>query len=434
MRTIEDHSITGQTYVNLDQVDVKRKELRNLNIFWAGFLLYTAAFALYFTSNGSGLYRIELIGLLLMLAGGAGAVQLRIENIYLKAIYILYCGWLCIVIARGFNLGYEFLYNAFFDAWYGILPYFVPIILLFPKNIFYLKKVFTVISILGIVFIGYSLVYRGQLQELANNVKSQDIMEIFSKTLSVPSGFILITYIYHSNRRKLLAFLVIALCLLLALIRARRAITFMNVTYLLCFYIIYLYVNRIRFSTLLFSLVVIGIIVFGGFRLYSANKKGAFSLITSRIDEDTRTTVEECFYDDLTTKEWIIGKGMVGKYFCEQVDESSYDYTGGYRTMIETDYLNIILKGGLISIGLLFLITLPAVFKGLFLSKNILSKGAAIWILLWLIDLYPATVNTFTMNYLLVWISVGICYSRTIRYMPESDIKEIFSRKVKVNI
>jgi len=252
-------------------------------------------------------------------------------------------------------------------------------------------------------------------------------MEVFSKTLGVPSGFLLITYIYHSNKRKLLAFSVIVLCLLLALIRARRAIAFMNVSYLLCFYIIYLYVNRVKFSSLLFSLIVIGLISFGGIKLYNANKRGAFRLITSRIDEDTRTIVEECFYDEMNAKDWIIGKGMNGTYFCPQVDESSDFYTGGNRSMIETDYLNIILKGGIISLGLLLLITIPAAVKGLFYSKNILSKAAAIWILLWLIDLYPATVNTFTLNFLLVWISVGICYSKTIRNMSDTAIKEIFA-------
>src|SRR5689334_6106631 len=124
MRTVEDYFIPGQTYPNLQAVSVNPKELRALSFFWGGFVLYTAAFALYFTANGKGLYRVEAIGLLVMLFSGMGAVQLKIENNYLKAIYILYCGWLLIVIARGFSLNYNFLYNAFFDAWYGILPYF----------------------------------------------------------------------------------------------------------------------------------------------------------------------------------------------------------------------------------------------------------------------------------------------------------------------
>jgi hypothetical protein len=125
----------------------------------------------------------------------------------------------------------------------------------------------------------------------------------------------------------------------------------------------------------------------------------------------------------MNTQDWIIGKGMNGKYFCPGIDVN--DRTG-YRRIIETDYLNIILKGGIISLGLLILILVPAIIKGLFYSKNLLSKAAAFWIFLWLIDLYPASVNAFSLNNLLVWLSIGICYSKTIRNISESGIKSYF--------
>lgn len=121
--------------------------------------------------------------------------------------------------------------------------------------------------------------------------------------------------------------------------------------------------------------------------------------------------------------DWAIGRGISGKYFCPNIDK---DDRTGYRDVIETDYLNIILKGGLVNLALLLLIMLPAAARGLFLSKNLLSKAAAIWILLWIIDLYPATVNTFTLNYLLVWVSVGICYNKAILQMPEKVMRAYF--------
>jgi hypothetical protein len=95
--------------------------------------------------------------------------------------------------------------------------------------------------------------------------------------------------------------------------------------------------------------------------------------------------------------------------------------------MIETDYLNIILKGGIISLVLLFLIAIPAVIKGLFFSKNILSKAAAFWIIIWLVELYPANVNSFSLNHILVWISIGICYSKEIRNYTESHVSAALS-------
>jgi hypothetical protein len=178
-------------------------------------------------------------------------------------------------------------------------------------------------------------------------------MEIFSKTLSIPCGFLILTYLYQPKWKKLFAFSVVILTLLLALIRGRRAITVMNLSYLMFFYFIYLYVTKIKFTTLVFSLFIISLLTVAGFKFYSANKKDTFSVLTSRINEDTRSAVEICFYDDMKTEDWVIGRGMLGQYYCPGVDEATFQnsYTD-YRNMIETDYLNIILKGGLISLGL----------------------------------------------------------------------------------
>ena len=92
----------------------------------------------------------------------------------------------------------------------------------------------------------------------------------------------------------------------------------------------------------------------------------------------TQERVELYFYDDMKTKDWIIGRGINGEYFLSNVEENQIT---NYRRNIETGYLQTILKGGLISLGLFIFIAIPALIKGLFYSKNILSKAAAIWIL-----------------------------------------------------
>src|SRR5690606_38435429 len=88
---------------------------------------------------------------------------------------------------------------------------------------------------------------------------------------------------------------------------------------------------------------------------------------------------------------------------------------------------NIILKGGIVSLGLLLLILIPAIMKGLFDSRNSLAKAAAFWILLWIIYLYPTAVTTFTLHYILVWVSVAICYTKNIRAMDDNELKAYFS-------
>jgi hypothetical protein len=148
-------------------------------------------------------------------------------------------------------------------------------------------------------------------------------------------------------------------------------------------------------------------------------------LFIDRISQDSRSEVEQYFFRDLKPIDWIIGKGINGKYFCPIGDG-----LGGItilRNGIETDYLNIILKGGIISLGLKLLIAIPAIINGLFHSKNLLSKAAGIWIFFYLIDLYPSPVTTFSLNYLLVWISIGICYSKELRDLSDDGIKKVFS-------
>ena len=146
-----------------------------------------------------------------------------------------------------------------------------------------------------------------------------------------------------------------------------------------------------------------------------------FDFLVNRGEEDTRTGVEVYMYADMSSTDWIIGKGINGEYYCPVVDNVN-DATG-YRAYIETGYLQIILKGGIVSIALLLLILIPAIFKGLFQSRNVLSKAAAIWILLWIIYEYPIIGVAFNMHYILVWIAAGICYSKKIRNMADSTIK-----------
>lgn len=425
--------VTQEEYIHPGQAFVSYKIIRSFNIFWLGFILYTGAYVL-FTTMETVLFlnKVQLLGLVLIFIGTVGLIQFKFESQYLKVLYFLYTAWLLFTVSRGFKFDRVFLFENVFNASAGLLPYFAPVVLLFPKNIFYLRRLFVTIAVLGVIFLVYSLIYRGQLLYAGEDLASQAIMEIFAKTLSIPCGFLILTYLYQPKWRKLFAFAIVILALLLALIRGRRAITVMNLSYLMFFYFIYLYINRIKFTTLVFSLFIISLIAVGGFKYYSANKKGTFSVLTSRLNEDTRSAVETCFYDDMKTEDWIIGRGMLGEYYCPGVDEASYEnsYTD-YRSIIETDYLNIVLKGGLISLGLVLLITIPAAIMGIFYSRNILSKAAGIWILFWIMDLYPATVTTFTLNYLIVWICVGICYSRAIRKMSEEDVKRTLTGTIE---
>jgi hypothetical protein len=401
---------------------------KNFNYFFAGFILYTSAF-IYSTVDFKN-YIIALpfqsIGIVAMIFYGIKLIKPNIHNKYLFILFTIYCIWVLLVIIRGFLPNYQFIKDLLFDAEHGLLLYLLPLVLLFPQNIFFYKKLFTVIVILAGIFMIYDLVFLNKLLDVSNYFtdlrSSQYAYEHFVKSLSVTAGFLMLTYRYQQVRVRWFSLLVTVTAILFAIIRARRALLFLSICPLVIGSIIYAVMEKKKLLILAIYVVIVSLFMAANFKKNSTDN-GIFGLLVNRVDADSRSPVEDCFYADMKTVDWIIGRGMNGQYYCPNIDQ--IDKTG-YRDVIETDYLNIILKGGLVSIALLLLITIPAIVKGLFFSKNLLCKAAAIWILLWLIDLYPAIVNTFTLNYLLVWVSIGICYNKAFLNMPESLMKQYF--------
>jgi len=406
--------------------DSGRRETERLDIFWLGITIYSAGFTLSATTTVNAVFcqLVQILGIVLFIPTAARLVRWKFDSSYLKVIYVIYFGWVLFVF-RGFSFDYEEVKKMLFDVDAGLFRFFVPLVLLFPKNIIYYKKIVRVIFILGIVFIIYDVLFIDNLMDLdQTNTATKFTFEHFTKMLSVPSGFILLTFLYHTNRRKVFAALVIVVSVTFAIIRARRALIFMNVTPLIIAYGLYLSTGKRKFIAIFFTALIGSALFLYGAKLFHEDRNGLFGLLTERMYEDTRTNVEVCLYNDMSTMDWFIGKGINGKYYCPDID---LEDTTGYRTMIETDYLNIILKGGVVNLGLILLMLIPAIFKGIFYSRNLLCKAAAIWILLWVIELYPTNVYSFSLNHIMVWMCVGICYSKTIRMLPESIVTDILS-------
>lgn len=203
----------------------------------------------------------------------------------------------------------------------------------------------------------------------------------------------------------------------------------MCVTTLLCYFMIYLITTKKKFLIIYASILLSIITIFYISSIYKQSQGGLFGYLLARGDEDTRSGVEEYMKADMSDTDWIIGKGIAGEYYCPNIDVN--DVTG-YRNVIETGYLEIMLKGGAVSLVLYLLIAIPAIFIGLFASKNILSKAAAMWILLSTIYIYPIVVTGFDMRYLIYWISIGICYSKKIRNIPDEILINYFQTKDKI--
>ncbi len=401
---------------------------RNLKIFFFGIILYTIGAALSATFPSSLVFKIiqvfQLVGLLSVIFGAASIIQFRINYSFVGILVVLYFAWTFFVLLHGLEYEYQNIKRIFFGE---LITYFFPVIFFFPKNLNFYKRVFDVIVILCILFLTMTVLYIDLvLTYLEENVTEKFVFEYFVKFLGVPAGFILFTHIYHSKNRNRIALIVVVCILLIATYRARRALMALSAGHLIIFMVIFYFTSNKKLlitCCLAFFLILTGVY---GERLYREKGAALLENVLERGMEDTRSRVERAFIRDFEPIDWIIGRGINGKYWCPNIDLND---NSGYRVMIETDYLNIILKGGIVYLGLILLIIIPAAVLALFYSKNLLSKAAGIWILLWALSLYPLNVYNPDFNHLLLWICVSIGYSKDIRHLSDETIRLAFSGK-----
>jgi len=399
-----------------------RNELIAMNVFWLGFITYIASSTILSTKEMPFMLfqPLQMLGLVAIFSSSTYLVKPYFESEYLKIIFFLFAFWALVILFRGFSFNKDVLKLILLNPWFGGMFYLVPLILLFRRSFLLYKKIFSVIIILSVIFLLYSLMFRGILTEVIPDDRNRSVVEYFTKSLGITALFMLFTHMYHSKTKNLIAFVTVLVVLVLGVIRARRGVLFMGVLGLLFAGFLYFISAKSKLvsGTLLVGLLLTAII--GGVYVFLNVELEALYYLQDRGVTDTRTGIEVYFYKDMQGLDWVIGRGMLGEYYCPTME------SGNYRGTVETDYLNMILKGGIINLILLLVIIVPAIFLGLFNSKNYLTKAFALWILFWLINTHPSTVQVFTLNYILVWLGVGACYSSFVRNIPEEEMKSFF--------
>jgi hypothetical protein len=151
-----------------------------------------------------------------------------------------------------------------------------------------------------------------------------------------------------------------------------------------------------------------------------------FGKLSERMFDDTRSIADLSFLDDIQTgsTDFYIGKGISGTYYSPHIESNGTLY----REHIESGYLELILKGGVILVILYALFVIPAIFLGLFRSKNNMSKLFAIYCILFSGILYGVgSYFTFGMRYILLLFCVFNCYNREMRKLTNSEIQKILN-------
>jgi hypothetical protein len=404
---------------------LSKQEDSNINMFLTGFVLYVLGYMLSVTNTIDivACQGLQISGLILVIPFAVLLCKSKFDNEYLKIVFIVFALWTAGIIARGIKMDYNSLKELFFDPIVGIMGYLVPLVLLFPRNISIYKKVFTVIVLFAVLYMLFVLIFFKDMRSYAAiDPVSQSLIENFA-TLGKTGEFLLMTYLFQKRKKKILAIVVSLITIYFAIVRARRGLLLTcGVTLTTCFL---LYLSTTKQKVLA---IILAVAMAAGAFVYmqSMSGNGMFTFLMARKDEDTRSNVEQSLIADMNRMESYVGRGINGMYYCPGVVNAINGTS--YRTVIETGYLQIILKGGKIYLLLFLLILIPAVIKGLFYSKNIFAKGAALWILLWLFYLYPVIGTGFGLYYIIVWLCVGICYSKRILEMSDSQLKSVLLR------
>lgn len=390
---------------------------------WISIIVYSLGFLLYISDHF-----ISNMSLLIMVLGLIGIgyslirlIKVSITNAYLRVTFILFMLWQLFIISRGIQeFNFTMLLNLLFSPYY-FLHYFVPLIILIPANIFFAKRTFNFFILLAILLFVFFLIFSNDMLHTNLNFSEQTIW-----TLGTGGGFILLTWNYHNNKKRLIAFLAVLLSLFVATVMARRNIMLTFSNYLLFSILIILFNSshsiKTKFQTIA-AVLFISIIAFNFFLIYQDK---LFIRIASHLNENTREIVYDAFFRDMSIKDLIIGRGFLGEYYCPGVDPLK-----DTRFLIESGYLQTILKGGIISLVLFLTIALPAIYLGIVRSKNILSKASGTIVLLWLIDMFPWGMPAINIRYILVWTCIGICYSKAIRNLTDAEIKASLSLATK---
>lgn len=200
--------------------------------------------------------------------------------------------------------------------------------------------------------------------------------------------------------------------MVLSLYMARRGATVVSALYLFSCWVLYLVCDKktskikIIFITLIYVALALCLFSVGGdFLLGNLSARGT---------EDTRSGVELNFWLDMTDKDALWGKGWFGEYYEPFAQDD--------RPWIETGYLSLILRGGIVYLVLYIAMLLFSAMKGLFFSKNLFVKSFGVVILISLFELYPYGWPKFDLGHLLLWIGGFLCNRKDYRKLSDREI------------
>ena len=203
---------------------------------------------------------------------------------------------------------------------------------------------------------------------------------------------------------------------ILSIYMARRGAVVIQLLYLVSCWLIYMLYdnNTSRIKVVIVTIAYLAIF----YMMFLGGGDTLFANLLSRGSEDTRSGVELNFWLDMDEQSIMFGRGWFGEYY--------EHFAADNRPWIETGYLSLILRGGVIYLILYVSLLLLSAIKGIFFSKNIMLKSMGTIILISLIELYPYGWPQFNINYLIIWLGVYLCNQKEYRNLSDLEVYNLY--------
>ncbi len=287
-----------------------------------------------------------------------------------------------------------------------IPAYILPFAILLLPNRKYIN------AILEVLFFSMLLVIPIWLLHLLDLVRDSFYGEALGVYLPFFGALLILFRKKLNMRRQLVVFAIYGFYFILMLLNARRN---MVVSLSLFFVVAFIMGNVTRFKTDMRSRLLLLGAVAGAVALIIANwgvlSSTVFDRILYRGLEDTRSGVELTFLSDMASspvQDWIWGRGLDGAYENMKQDPVTLEFNYD-RSVIETGYLYLLLKGGLMYVLLILSFLFTAFFRGISFKKPLLT-GMALFLLIYLLDMYMTNpVSFFAVKTVIFWLIVSIC-------------------------
>jgi hypothetical protein len=342
-----------------------------------------------------------------------------------KIIYYIFSGFTIYLLVD--SIRFEVFYiQEFFVGELYLLPYLLP---LFMINItlepVYLKLYFSIIKklLLAGLLILLVIVVNLNFEKWYFHVH---LYELF--LFGFPIIFLLMGF-FRSIKLKILLYIVFILMLFIVAFYGRRSILGDIILLFVFLQLIQISSKTVSKITLAIRYSLLFLIIIPTILLYSENitQLTVFQRGFDRDawDESRGVVMLDFFEDFVSTQDWVFGRGLNGK-IKRTIGDSKET---GFGTSIENGYLTLVLKGGNVYFFFLLYFFLRAIYLGWFKSNNDFTKAFAALLLIHLLGMIAFNIPVFNHRYMLLWLSIPICFSVYYRSLNNELVKQLIIPK-----